>query len=219
MRALAGVLVDMDGTLLDSERVWDVALDQLASWLGGTLSDQARVRMVGSSLARSVAILHDDLGIDADPESSGAYLTARATELFGTDLSWRPGAQELLVALRSANIPVCLVTSTHRRLTEIALDFMDHALFAGSVCGDEVDRNKPNPEPYLRAARLLSADPTRCVVVEDSPTGTESGQAAGCLVVAVPSEVPIAAAPRRVVLDSLTELSVERLRRLVRSAG
>lgn len=217
--SLAALLVDLDGTLLDSERVWDVALHDLAGWLGGTLSDRARTRMVGSSVGRSVAILHDDLGIEADAESSGAYLTASATQLFRTELSWQPGAQKLLVDVHSVGIPICLVTSTHRRMSEIALDFMGRSLFAASVCGDEVDHNKPHPEPYLRAASLVGAEPACCVVIEDSPTGVESGQAAGCVVLAVPSEVPIPPAPRRTVLESLTEVSLELLLRLVRDDG
>ena len=90
---LQGVLFDMDGTLLDSEKLWDVALEDLATALGGDLSPRARRRMVGSSLARSIAIMHDDLGIDADPQSSGAYLTERAAELFRTALVWKPGAR------------------------------------------------------------------------------------------------------------------------------
>ena len=69
---LGAVLCDMDGTLLDSEKVWDVSLDDLAHFLGGELSAAARARMVGTPLGRSVAILHDDLGIDADPETSAA---------------------------------------------------------------------------------------------------------------------------------------------------
>src|SRR6185312_3462341 len=87
---LEAVLFDMDGTLLDSEKIWDVALDDLATWLGGELSTRARERMVGSSLARSIAILHADLDNDADPETSGAYLTERTAELFRTDLTWKP---------------------------------------------------------------------------------------------------------------------------------
>src|SRR5438552_12273733 len=104
----------MDGTLLDSEKVWDVALADTATWLGGDLSPTARRRMVGSSMGRSVAILHSDLDVDADPESSAAYLTERTAELFRTDLVWRPGAYELLVALREEGVPAALVTSTHR---------------------------------------------------------------------------------------------------------
>jgi HAD superfamily hydrolase (TIGR01509 family) len=212
---LDAVLFDMDGTLLDSEKVWDVALDDLAAWLGGALSARARRRMVGSSLARSVAILHADLGIDAEPESSGAYLTERTAELFRTDLVWKPGAAALLRSVQAAGIPAALVTSTHRYLTEIALETIGRTFFEVTVCGDEVRRPKPHPDPYLRAAELLAVDPARCVAIEDSPLGIAAAEAAGCAVVAVPSEVEIEPAPTRTVRDSLVGLSVADLAQLV----
>lgn len=212
---LQGVLFDMDGTLLDSEKIWDVALVDLATWLGGELSAAARTRMVGSSLARSVAILHHDLDVDADPESSGAYLTERTAELFRTELIWKPGARELLAAVRSAGVPAALVTSTHRRLTEIALDTLGRANFAAVVCGDEAARPKPNPDPYLRAAQLLGVPAQRCVAVEDSPLGVAAASAAGCAVLAVPSEVPLEPAPRVTVRHSLVGLSVDDLAALL----
>jgi HAD superfamily hydrolase (TIGR01509 family) len=213
--ALGAVLFDMDGTLLDSEKVWDIALDDLAHYLGGELSPAARQRMVGSSLARSIAILHDDLGIDADPESSGCLLTERTAELFRTDLAWRPGAQELLESVNVAGVPAALVTSTHRRLTEIALETLGRERFAATKCGDEVAHPKPAADPFLLAARLLDEHPWRCVAIEDSPLGVASAEAAGCVVLAVPSEVPIAAAPTRIVRPSLAGLTVDDLAALL----
>jgi HAD superfamily hydrolase (TIGR01509 family) len=213
---LQAVLFDMDGTLLDSEKVWDVALDDLAGWLGGELSVTARHRMVGSSLARSVAILHSDLGIEADPESSGGYLTERTAELFRADLVWKPGARELLVAVHEAGVPAALVTSTHRRLTEIALDTIGRDFFAATVCGDEVRRPKPHPDPYLHAAALLGVDARQCVAIEDSPLGIAAAEAAGCAVLAVPSEVAIEPSPSRTIRPSLVGMSVADLAALVR---
>jgi HAD superfamily hydrolase (TIGR01509 family) len=215
VNGLGGVLCDMDGTLLDSEKIWDIALADTAAWLGGELSPAARQRMVGSSMGRSVAILHADLDVDADAESSAAYLTERTAELFRTDLVWRPGARELLVELHAAGVPTALVTSTRRHLTEIALDTIGREFFAATVCGDEVRRPKPHPDPYLRAAELIGADPARCVAIEDSPIGIAAAEAAGCVVVAVPNDVHIDQAPTRHVLPSLSAVSVTDLAALV----
>ena len=205
----------MDGTLLDSEKIWDVALADTAAWLGGELSPAARRRMVGSSMGRSVTILHADLDVDADPESSAAYLTERTAELFRTDLVWRPGAHELLVALHAAGVPTALVTSTRRHLTEIALDTIGREFFAATVCGDEVHRPKPHPDPYLRAAELIGVVPAHCVAIEDSPIGIAAAEAAGCVVVAVPNDVEIEPAPTRHVLPTLAGISVADLAALV----
>ena len=154
-----GILFDMDGTLVDSEKVWSVGLDQLAAHLGGRLSDTARHAMVGTSMGQSMRILHDDLGVDADEAESVRYLEERVSAMFADGLIWRPGAVELLAAVRSAGIPTALVTATRRHLVEVALITLGPHNFDAVVAGDDLDETKPHPAPYRTAAHCCA--PTR----------------------------------------------------------
>ncbi|MFC0004458.1 HAD family hydrolase [Micromonospora siamensis] len=210
------MLFDMDGTLVDSEKLWDVALRELAAEYGGTLSDDARRAMVGTAMATSMRILHDDLGQpERDPLVSAAWIEARILELFRTGLRWRPGALALLRAIRAAGVPTALVTSSGRPLVEVALETLGRDSFDAVVCGDEVTSAKPHPEPYLTAARLLGVPIGRCVAIEDSPSGVASALAAGAAVLAVPAEVPIAPADGVHQLESLTAADLELLAALL----
>lgn len=189
----AAVLFDMDGTLVDSERIWGVALTELAVHAGGVLSDSARLAMVGTSMARSMELFRDDLGQPGRPEAPDVeWLSVRVQELFADGLVWRPGAMELLHAVRAAGIPTALVTSTGRRLVEVALETLGPENFDVVVCGDEVERPKPDPEPYRTAAGLLGVPISECVAIEDSPSGVASAAAAGAVVLAVPAELELA---------------------------
>lgn len=206
----------MDGTLVDSEKLWDVALQELAAEYGGVLSDSARRAIVGTGMADAMAIVHDDLGQpERDVQASADWISARILELFRTGLQWRPGALALLHAVRDAGIPTALVTSSGRALVEVALDTLGRDSFDAVVCGDEVDAAKPHPEPYLTAARLLGVPVERCVAIEDSPTGVASALAAGAAVLAVPAEVPLAPADGVHQLESLTGADLELLAALL----
>jgi HAD superfamily hydrolase (TIGR01509 family) len=188
------VLFDMDGTLVDSEKVWEIALHELAERAGGTLSSAARQAMIGSSMANSMRIFRDDLGLPDRPEEPDVrWLTARVFELFGAGLVWRPGACELLRAVRLAGLPTALVTSTGRELVEVALNTLGRDNFDVVVCGDEVRMPKPDPEPYRTAAVLLGVPVADCVAIEDSPTGVASALASGAAVLAVPAELELPA--------------------------
>jgi len=214
---LDAVFFDMDGTLLDSEHIWEIALNDLAHELGGTLSIASRAAMVGAHTSQLVDLVHKELAVGADQSRSAEFILTRTAELFHTGLKWRPGAQQLLADIRSAGIPAALVTSTERALVEIALDTLGRDYFAVTVCGDEVDQPKPAAAPYQQAAQALSANTARCVAVEDSPVGVAAAEAAGCVVLAVPSEVMINPAPGRTVRSSLVGTSASDLVSLVRN--
>ena len=209
---LRAVLFDMDGTLLDSEKIWDVGLDELAGHLGGRLSAETRASLLGSPIGPAVRRVHEDLGVDADPAASTEYLLNSVAAIFADDLQWRPGARALITSVAAAGIATGLVTSTVRRLTDVALDWMGRELFTVSVCGDETPTQKPTAAPYLRAAELLAIPAVDCLAVEDSPIGIAAAEAAGCVVLAVPSDVPIPAASTRVLRPDLVGLGVDDLR-------
>lgn len=203
----AAVLWDMDGTLVDSEKLWDIPLFEITRELGGELSPETRAAMVGSNIPTTLDLIFTEVGVTPSAEQRQAVaerIDQRMLELFVDGLEWRPGAQDALHAVRATGVPMALVTSTERVLTEVALDAIGRDLFDVTVCGNEVGgRHKPDPEPYLRASRMLDVDPAACVAIEDSPTGIAAATGAGCAVLAIPCEVPIKPARGRVVRDSL----------------
>jgi HAD superfamily hydrolase (TIGR01509 family) len=209
------VLWDMDGTLVDSEKVWTISLADTARRLGGELSARAREDMVGSNMPRSLGIMFDDLGLPHEADRLAAaerWLTERTGELFAAGLEWRPGALDALRTVRAAGWPTALVTNTLRSLTEQALESIGREHFTVTVCGDEVPHGKPAPDPYLRAAELLGVAPEQCLAIEDSPTGATAAERAGAAVLVVPCEVPVPTGPQRVHRASLAGLTAADVR-------
>ena len=214
---MRAVLWDMDGTLVDSEKLWDIAIQELYARYGGQLSPQVRAATVGGSSESVMEIVYADLGLDPDPAhmaETADWVHEYVGELFEGGLPWCDGAREMLCALEAAGVPMALVTNTRRGLTEKALNSIGRHYFSVSVCGDEVPTGKPAPDPYLRAAQLLGLDPADCLAVEDSVTGAASAEGAGCPVLVVPNEVEVPAGLRRRRIASLAQLDVTALRRM-----
>jgi HAD superfamily hydrolase (TIGR01509 family) len=206
----------MDGTLVDSEKVWDIALKELAALAGGELSPAARQAMIGSNMKMTMRLLREDLGQpDRDEATDIDWLTDRVFELFGDGLVWRPGALELLTAVRAAGLPTALVTSTGRKLVEVALDTLGRDNFDVVVCGDEVTAPKPDPEPYRTAAALLGVPIEACVAIEDSLTGLTSAVASGAAVLVVPAELELSETDAFHLRESLTDVDLEYLTSLL----
>jgi HAD superfamily hydrolase (TIGR01509 family) len=215
MAPMRAVLWDMDGTLVDSEKLWDVALQELYRRRGAVLTNAVRETTVGASAANLMTIVFDDLGLEHDAaakQSESDWLHDYTGELFAQGLPWLPGAREMLDALAAEGIPMALVTNTRRDLADQALNSIGRQYFSVTVCGNEVPHGKPAPDIYLRAADLLGLHPADCLAIEDSVAGTTAAEAAGCAVVVVPSEVDVPPSPHRRRVDALSELTVEDLR-------
>lgn len=205
----------MDGTLIDSEKLWDVAMHALYARLGGTLTPEVRAVTVGGSAEDTMRIVYDDLRLEADPSEMAAtadWLHDYTADLIDDGLVWCEGARELLEELTIAGVSMALVTNTRRSLTERALNHIGRQYFSVSVCGDEVVQGKPAPDPYLRAAQLLGKSPESCLAIEDSVTGASSAESAGCPVLVVPNDIDVPRSPRRRHVGSLARLDVAALR-------
>ncbi len=203
------MLFDLDGLLIDSEPVWYAVEAEVMERLGARWTPADQEACVGGPVGKSVAYMLKVAGRDLSPTMLRDELLAGMRARLRTDVPLRPGAVELVDAVRASGVPTALVSSSYRSLVDAALQRLGGARFDVTVAGDEVERGKPDPEPYLAACAWLDAGPSRCVVVEDSPVGVASGQQAGCFVVAVPSVAGIEPADRRVVLDTLAGVDAE----------
>ncbi|MDL4777036.1 MULTISPECIES: HAD family hydrolase [Thermomonosporaceae] len=212
---LAAVLFDMDGLLIDSERLWLEVETGVMDWLGGSWGPEQQEQMVGGSLDVAVRLMLEHTGADAAPEEVARRMVDGMVERLSASVPMMPGAKELLAEVQAAGVPAALVSSSYRRLLEPVLDALGREHFVLTVAGDEVARPKPDPEPYLKATAALGVPPGRCVVLEDSPNGLAAAEAAGCRTVAVPGLLPIREAPGRVVVASLCEIDLAGLSAMV----
>ncbi|MEV7177044.1 HAD family phosphatase [Kitasatospora sp. NPDC093679] len=212
---LQAVLLDMDGTLVDTEDFWWQAEASLFAEFGHVLDEADRAHVVGGPMTRVIDYLLSRTAVPHTPAELTVLINQRFVDLLAGGVPLMPGAERLLNTLAAHGVPAALVSASHRHVIDIVLRSLGAHHFAFSVAGDEVPRTKPHPDPYLTAAARLGADPARCVVIEDAPTGVLAAEAAGCQVIAVPSVAAIEPAPGRTVLGSLEQVDLELLHALI----
>jgi beta-phosphoglucomutase-like phosphatase (HAD superfamily) len=205
------VLWDLDGTLVDTEPYWIAAEYRLVESFGGRWSDEHAHAVIGKPLLVTAGYLREHGKVPLPPEQIVDRLLASVIADTRRQTVWRPGTLDLLAEMRRAGLPMALVTMSYRNLAGTVAELLPAGTFQTLVCGDEVRHGKPDPVPYLLAATRLGVPPGRCLAIEDSPSGIASAEAAGCLVVAVPNQVPVEPAPTRTVLSTLAGLSLPEL--------
>ena len=200
----------MDGTLLDTEPYWISGEWKLIDEFGDSWSDEHAHANVGADLLDAAEYMRVHGGVRLPAAEIVERLLDHVIAQLDVDVPWRPGAVELLAALRRAGVPCGLVTMSYRRFVTPVLAALPTDSFAAIITGDEVPlgQGKPHPTPYLLGAAAFDADPSRCVAIEDSPTGARSALAAGCAVLAVPNVRDIAPAVGLTLFTTLAGLTV-----------
>lgn len=202
----SAVLWDMDGTIVDTEPYWIEAEHTLVESYGGTWTDELAHECVGNELLVSADIIRANSPVTLSSPQVVEVLLESVVRQMKQHVPWRPGAKELLLALRGLGVRNALVTMSYRSFAQVLVDSLPEGTFDAVITGDVVSKGKPSAEPYLAACAALSLAPADCVAIEDSPPGVTSAVAAGVPTVAVPHIVAVPAMAGAVQLDSLAGL-------------
>ena len=218
--ALQAVFWDMDGTLVDTEPYWFAAEKELMARFGVSWSDEQAMDLVGNALpdsARALQAAGADLGIREILDE----LLRSVVRSVQQEIPWRPGARELLADLHAAGIPCAMVTMSESLLARVIADQLPEGTFRFLVTGEMVALGKPDPEPYLLAAKLMGEElgtavvMDRVVAVEDSIPGVASAKASGAVTLTVPNAVEVPEQPGITRWETLAGQTVEDLQALV----
>lgn len=206
---IKAVLMDMDGTMYDTERLSTIGWQKAAEETGCPLTTEQIWAFRGRNQYRNCDLFctwyHD----------ADLYWKMRAIRLKfingwidGHGVPLKNGLFELLGVLRDKQIPVCIATGTSR---EAASGYWEKTgvlpYVAATICGDEVTLSKPDPDMFLKAAAKVHTPPAECLVLEDSPNGGLAAVRAGSPLILIPDETPIPADVRAQALAVCPSLS------------
>lgn len=188
----AALLFDMDGTVVDTEKYWEIAEHAFFEDRGVHWTSEMGRELTGMSMADSVSTMAKKSGLELDMDDTIAEMNSRVRDLvLEHGAPWLPGALESVQLAHDLGIRTALVTSSWTVFVDAVLERCPKGLFDAVVTGDQVDHGKPHPQPYQMAADLLGATGNQCMAFEDSPSGVHSALAAGAMTFVVPGDNPV----------------------------
>ena len=205
---MSAILFDMDGTLIDSEPLWLKAEIEVMAEVGCHWDEQDQINCLGGPAERTESYMQER----SQNIKPYGYFINRLHEVMRAritnELDLIPNALSLLKECKDAGIKTALVTASSRDLMTIVLKRFPPGTFDVVVSGDDVEKSKPDPAPYLLAAKQLSVDILKCLVLEDSLTGVQSGLSSGAKVIGIPHLVQMSEHPNLRVISSLDEITL-----------
>ncbi len=211
MKHFKAIVFDMDGLLLDTERIALSAFLETCRHFDLPPLEELFIRCIGTNESRGRELLEDGLRGQVDHLAFLDVWDRFLKKTMDNPVPLKEGAAELLDHIASLQKPVAVATSTY---TTEAREKLHNAgildRFATVVGGDQVSRSKPAPEIYLRAAEILGVAPAACLALEDSENGVRSAISAGMTVVQVPDLVQPSVALRalgHIVLKTLRDVA------------
>jgi HAD superfamily hydrolase (TIGR01509 family) len=198
----------MDGTLIDSEPLWLKTEIEVMAEVGCHWDEQDQINCLGGPAERTERYMQER----SQNIKPYGYFINRLHEVMRAritnELDLIPNALSLLKECKDAGIKTALVTASSRDLMTIVLKRFPPGTFDVVVSGDDVEKSKPDPAPYLLAAKQLSVDILKCLVLEDSLTGVQSGLSSGAKVIGIPHLVQMSEHPNLRVISSLDEITL-----------
>ena len=205
---MSAILFDMDGTLIDSEPLWLKAEIEVMAEVGCHWDEQDQINCLGGPAERTERYMQER----SQNIKPYGYFINRLHEVMRAritnELDLIPNALSLLKECKDAGIKTALVTASSRDLMTIVLKRFPPGTFDVVVSGNDVEKSKPDPAPYLLAAKQLSVDILKCLVLEDSLTGVQSGLSSGAKVIGIPHLVQMSEHPNLRVISSLDEITL-----------
>lgn len=184
---ISAVIFDMDGVIFDTERLGSILWKKASEEFGYPITDEVYKETIGVNIRETERIFKKYLGENYPFDEiykRKIQLTEEYIEKNGLPI--KTGLFEILEFLESKKIPKAIATSTER---ERALYLLKKAeidkRFEVIVCGDEVEKSKPEPDIFLLASQKLMVNPQECIVLEDSDNGISAAYKAGMIPILV----------------------------------